>query len=174
MHVNSPWDPLYCSLNVTHKACTLLNSLACQHTHTIDTTTTFPTSPHTVCMWTVCNKNLCQRATKLTWLTFVDSILRTKHCAWNKTFQNSHTWKELRPPGLEAVWRAWQVQGHDWASRAVLTLDPLKSMLGNFLLMYFIAGSMALSVRKEGLSLGSVHVCGEEEQERSSRVEVTQ
>lgn len=36
---------------------------------------------------------------------------------------------------------------------------PLKSMLGNFLLMYLIADSIALSVRKEGLVLGSAQLC---------------
>lgn len=48
-----------------------------------------------------------------------------------------------------------------------LTMFPLKSMLGNFLLMYLMAGSMLLSARKDGRVFGSVHVCnrGDDEEE---------
>lgn len=34
---------------------------------------------------------------------------------------------------------------------------PLKSILGNFLFMYLMAGSIALSVRKPGRSFESAH-----------------
>lgn len=47
-----------------------------------------------------------------------------------------------------------------------LTMFPLKSMLGNFLLMYLMAGSMPLSVRKESRFFGSAQVCGEMKAER--------
>lgn len=40
-----------------------------------------------------------------------------------------------------------------------LTMFPLKSMLGNFLLMYLMALSMALSVRMDSRCLGSAQVC---------------
>lgn len=42
---------------------------------------------------------------------------------------------------------------------AALTMFPLKSMVGNFLLMYLMADSMPLSVRKAGRVVGSAQVC---------------
>lgn len=42
----------------------------------------------------------------------------------------------------------------------ILTLPPLMSMLGNFLLMYFVVDSMLLSVKYDGLRFGSKHTWG--------------
>lgn len=41
----------------------------------------------------------------------------------------------------------------------LLTMFPLKSIFGNFLLMYLMADSMLFSVRRAGRSLGSAQIC---------------
>lgn len=42
---------------------------------------------------------------------------------------------------------------------AALTIFPLKSMFGNFLLMYFMADSIALSVSSDSRCFGSAQLC---------------